>query len=154
MISCRECALKLLAFKDRTEKEIADRLAQKGYSEENIAAELVFLKEYGYIDDRLYARRFTNDAVKLKKWGKSRIRTELLRRGIDKAEAEEILEELCGDSQECIKQEIQRKFGGADFNNMKERNRVFGYFARRGFNPSEIRGAINDVCSLEDYEEF
>ena len=73
---------------------------------------------------------------------------------LEQQEQEEILEELCGDSQECIKQEIQRKFGSADFNNMKERNRVFGYFARRGFNPSEIRGAINDVCSLEDYEEF
>ena len=40
MISCRDYALRLISFKDRTEKEIKDRLLQKGFSEEEAEGEL------------------------------------------------------------------------------------------------------------------
>ena len=115
-----------------------------------------FLKEYRYVDDESYAVRFISDAVKLKKWGKARIRSELLRRGISSDIVEKAIDEKICDSSEILLEEMSRRFEGADLSNIKERNRIFGYFARRGFALGEIRGAMNTLCSFADiidYEE-
>ena len=84
MINSRDYALRLIEFRDRTEKELREKLVAKGYIEEQIEDTIEFLKNYGYIDDGRYASHFTQDAINLKKWGKIRIRTELLRKGIDR----------------------------------------------------------------------
>lgn len=154
MISCRDYALKLISFKDRTEKEITDRLLRKGFSEEEAAGELAFLHEYGYINDESYAKRFAADAVNLKKWGKRRIITELVRRGIERTAAENAAEEVCTDTQSLIADELRRKFSGADLKDIKERRRIFAYFARRGFSPPEISGAMNAACAADDYDIY
>lgn len=150
MISCRDYALRLISFKDRTEKEIKDRLLQKGFSEEEAEGELCFLHEYGYINDEVYAKSFAADAVNLKKWGRQRIVRELCRRGIDKCTAETAAENACSDPHDMLVSEMKRRFDGADMGSIKERSRIFAYFARRGFSPSEIRGAMNTVCSFEN----
>ena len=152
MIDCREQALKLLSFKDRTEKELRDRLRDKGYSEGEIEETIEFLKEYKYIDDALYARRFAADSVKLKGHGPGRIRTELLRRGIDRDTIEIVLEEMETDPREQIETTMERRFSSADLGNPKERNRIFGYFARRGYSPRDIWGVINSRCAFRDVD--
>ncbi len=150
MISCKERALKLITIKDRTQKELTDKLKEKGYREEEIEEVILFLKEYKYIDDFSYAQKFTRDAQNLKKWGKSKIIFELSRKGIDKETAQSVTDEFCTDEEEILDIEIQKRFKNSDLSNEKERARIFGYFARRGFSPSEIKGAINRACSFED----
>ena len=84
MISCRDYALKVIEYRDRTEKELREKLKEKGFGENLIDDELEFLKSYGFINDARYAERFTADAINLKKWGKSRIKSELIRKGVDR----------------------------------------------------------------------
>ncbi len=152
MISCRERALKIISIKDRTEKELRDKLNEKGYQENDIDVVIEFLKEYKYIDDTSFAINYAKDCVCLKKWGKTRIKTELVRKGIDKELAQEAVENACEDSGSLVLSEMKKRFKDADFSNPKERMRIFGYFARRGFSPNEIKGAINQLCSFEDIE--
>lgn len=154
MSKCREYALNYITFKDRTEKEVTEKLSQKGFGEEEISEAIEFLKEYKYLDDESYASRFINDAVKLKKWGKTRIRMELLRRGISSDIVEKSIDEILLDSSEVLLEEMKRRFDGADLSNIKERNRIFGYFARRGYSPNEIKGAMNTLCSFNDIVDY
>ena len=150
MISCRDSALKLISFKDRTEKELKDRLSEKGYEENEIEETVEFLKEYKYLDDEKYAKSLCIDCVNIKKWGKSRIFSELMRRGIPREIADAAVAENACDEGSVIAEEIKKRFKNSDLGNLKERSRIFSYFARRGFSPSQIRGAINEVCSFED----
>ena len=153
MISIREYALRLITIKDRTEKELRTRLADKGYDAEDIEAQLQFLKEYNYIDDQKYAEHFANDCVNLKKWGRARIKMELIKRGIDKEIAESAAEMSCEESGDILLSQMQKKFQNADMESPKERARIFGYFARRGFLPDEIKGAMNKISAFKDIEE-
>ncbi len=150
MISCRDCALRLIAFKDRTEKEITDKLFQKGYTAEQIEAETEFLRAYGYIDDTRYAKRYAHDCAAIKKWGAQRIAGELVRRGIDRTAALAAAEAAASENDGVLHEEMKKRFAAADFKNPRERGKIFAYFARRGFSAEKIRGAINDMCSFED----
>lgn len=151
MINCRDYALKVIEFKDRTEKEIREKLTQKGYDENIIEDEIVFLKNYGFINDLRYAERFISDAINLKKWGKARIRAELLRKGVDR----EIIDNAVEDAfmvvdDDRLLNEMQRRFKNSDLSNIKERTRIFNFYMRRGFSPDEIKGAMNSMCSFDD----
>ncbi len=151
MISARDYALKVVGFKDRTEKEIREKLTQKGYDEITIEDETQFLKNYGFINDSRYAERFISDAINLKKWGKARIKTELLRKGIDREIIENTIEDAFSEiDDDRLLSEMQRRFKNSDFSNIKERTRIFNFYLRRGFSPNEIKGAMNRICLFDD----
>ena len=151
MISLRDYALRLIEFRDRTEKEIRDKLSEKGYDENQIDDEIEFLKSYGYINDLRYAERFTLDAINLKKWGKIRIRTELLRKGIDRGTVDNVIEDSFSEIEDDrVFSQMQVRFKNSDFSNIKERTRIFNFFMRRGFSSEEIKGAMNKMCSFDD----
>lgn len=156
MISIRDYALRLIEFRDRTKKELYDKLREKGYSENDIDDEIEFLKSYGYINDRRFAEHYTNDAINLKKWGKIRIRTELIRKGIDRDIIDDSIEEAFLDIEDDrVLSQMQIRFKNSDFSNIKERTRIFNFFMRRGFSAEEIKGAMNKMCSFDDviYED-
>jgi len=151
MISIRDYALKLIEFKDRTEKELRGRLLEKGYDENSVEDEIEFLKNYGYVNDARFAEHFTSDAINIKKWGKMRIRTELARKGIDSEIIENTIEDAfseCDDDR--VFSMMKTRFANSDFSNIKERTRIFNFYMRRGFSPDEIKGAMNKMCSFDD----
>lgn len=151
MINCRDYALKVIEFKDRTEKEIREKLTQKGYDENITEDEIAFLKDYGFINDLRYAQRFVSDAINLKKWGKARIRAELLRKGVDREIIDNAVEDAFIDvDDDRLLKEMQRRFKNSDLSNIKERTRIFNFYMRRGFSPDEIKGAMNSMCSFDD----
>ena len=151
MISARDYALKIVGFKDRTEKEIREKLTGKGYDENTIEEEIQFLKGYGFINDLRYAERFTHDAINIKKWGKARIKTELLRKGIDREIIENTIEDAFSEiDDDRLITEMQKRFKNSDFSNIKERTRIFNFYLRRGFSPNEIKGAMNHMCLFDD----
>jgi len=83
-------ALRLLGFRRRTEKELIERLAGKGYDSELRDRVLARLKEWGYIDDRSYVEGYVRSKVKPS--GKHLLKRELLRKGVDKEVVERGLE--------------------------------------------------------------
>lgn len=151
MISIRDYALYLIEFKDRTEKELRDKFKEKGYDENDTEDEIEFLKNYGYINDKRYAEHFTHDAINIKKWGKVRIRTELLRKGVDRETVDNTIEDAFFEVEDdLVLTQMQTRFKNSDFSNIKERTRIFNFFMRRGFSPDEIKGAMNKMCSFDD----
>lgn len=154
MINPRDYALKLITIKDRTEKELRDKLREKNF-DENITQEVIeFLKHYGYINDKRYAEHFTSDGINIKKWGKSRIRTELLHRGVDRETVEIVIEDAFMEVEDDrLQMEMEKRFGNADFSNMKERTRIFNFYMRRGFSAEEIKGAMNSLSAFRDIED-
>ncbi len=147
-MTAKDYAAKLLGFCDRSEKEIREKILKKGYSEAECEEAIAFCRTYGYLDDERFATHFTHDAVNLKKFGKARIKMELRHKGINEEVIDSALEEV-GDEKEMLKEEMQRRFSNLDFSDKKVKNKVFGYFARRGFKTRDILYAMN-----EEYDEY
>lgn len=140
-MSAKDYAAKLLSFCDRSENEIREKILKKGYSEAECEEAVAFCREYGYIDDVRFANHFVHDSVQIKKLGAYRIRMELKRKGI----SDEIIEvalSAINDEQEVLKKEMERRFKDADFSDVKIKNKVFGYFSRRGYKPADILRAM------------
>ena len=154
MINSRDYCLKLITIKDRTEKEIRTKLKEKNFDENTIEEEIEFLSNYGYINDKRYAEHFTADAINIKKWGKSRIRAELLRRSVERFVIDDAIEEAFAETEDDrLYTEMEKRYKDADFSNMKERTRIFNFYLRRGFSPDEIKGAMNRMSSFRDIED-
>ncbi len=151
-MSAKDCAVKLLARCDRSEHEIREKLAKKGFCEEDIEDAVSFCREYGYIDDERFARHFVHDAAEIKKFGKVRIKAELKRRGVAEGIILSSLGGIDGEY-ETLVSEVQRRFAGADLTDMKVKNRIFGYFARRGFKTEDILRAMKE-SGVDDDEYF
>lgn len=77
-------AANLLSKKDRTQKEIKDKLLDKGYEIDIVDKVLVKLKEYNFINDELYCEKYINDKIKFSKYGKNKIKANLYAKGVDK----------------------------------------------------------------------
>ena len=76
-----ERALWFLERRDRTEKEVSDKLSGLGFSEEVVSGTLDRLKEAGLVDDADYAVRYM-EALTAKGRGRLRITSEMRRKGL------------------------------------------------------------------------
>ncbi len=88
--AAKEIALGFLETRARTEKEVRDKLCKKGVSAESADAAVVFLKEYGLVDDEAYAARFAGEAARKGK-GPLRIERDLALKGIPREVAKRAL---------------------------------------------------------------
>jgi len=93
LAKAKDQALGYLCYRQRSEKEIIDKLRGKDFSEDIIENTLVFLREYNFVDDLEFARSFTKDKINLNKFGPQRIRHELYRKGISRDIIDEVLDE-------------------------------------------------------------
>jgi len=77
-----ELALKYLEKRERTEKEVYDKLTGAGYSEASAKQVLGRLREAGYVNDQSYAERYMESLAK-KGRGRLRITAEMRRKGLE-----------------------------------------------------------------------
>lgn len=73
--------------------EIRTKLRQKKYDKDLIEEIIAYLTENKYIDDLEFARLFTDENIRLKLWGKSKIKGELIKRGVDQGTISQVLDE-------------------------------------------------------------
>lgn len=124
----------------RSEKELRDKLSQKGASEEDIEAVVALCVDYGFVNDREYAgmivRHYAASA-----YGPGRIRMELKRRGVPPELWEEALEEL-PEGTEAIDRLLAARLRGKDLSDRKERDKAANALYRKGYSWDDIRAAM------------
>lgn len=92
-------ALNFLSFRARTLSEMRAYLRKHGF--EHCSEKIIKrLKEYGYLDDKQFAKSWIKDRLQSRDLGKARLKEELFKKGISKEIIEEQLEELYNDSQD------------------------------------------------------
>ncbi len=147
----RERALYLLKTHDRTEQEIRRKLRDGFYPEEAIDETLDFLREYGYVNDLEYGRRY------LELYGKNRsrrrIQEDLARRGIDRRQTEELLRGEEVPEMEQIRAFLRKKGYHAQQCDLKQRQRLLAALLRRGYAYEEICRVLEEDQGTEAQEE-
>ena len=153
-IKAKSTALKILERTLKTEKEVREKLIDRGY-DGNIADETIeFLKGYNFINDETYAKLFVKE--KLKSKGKNKIRFDLQQKGIDSELISKIFYEIDDDVENniakelCIKKYNILKKSTDDERKIKEK--LFRYLVSRGYDFSLSNGIIKET--INEFKEY
>jgi len=138
----------MLSFRSRSVSELRNGLRRKGEPSDEIEAAITRLLELRLLDDAAFARQFAR--MKVLGPGASRIRIaqELRRKGVTRELAEQAVEELKEeegvDADVAIHRVAEKKWKAlSKLDDFTRRRRLYAFLARRGFNPDEIRHAMN-----------
>ncbi|MCJ8010682.1 RecX family transcriptional regulator [Paenibacillus sp. KQZ6P-2] len=153
-------ALKFLERKQRTRKELADRLREKEHAQTVIEHALERLEKEGLINDELYAKQWAEQRISSQRKGRAWVKQELRQKGVDKTVISEALAEVSQEQEyeSCLV--VGRKKWNQTHGEVMDRKRKTGAFLmRRGFSGEQVRQVINQLIretgeSEEDMEHF
>ena len=136
----RERAIYLLKEKDRTEAELTKKLREGFYPEEVIREVLELFKTRHYIDDEEYGRRYLDNHSQKK--SRRRLQYDLQRKGLDRDQIEELLEEI--EEEDQIREFLQKKGYDPEQTDQKEKGKLMMALARKGFAYEAIRSVMGE----------
>lgn len=135
-------ALKLITKKDRTEAEIKQKLERKGFSKEDIAETVQYLKQKGFLDDT----KFIQKAEKIAEdrfLGKMGLQNYLLSKGIDKELIDSIQD--IDDLSLALKLIERKKHLLKEVTDNKKKAKITGFLLRRGFSWDTINRCLKTL---------
>ena len=135
-------AMHILERADRTEAELYAKLKQDLYPEEVIACAMQYVKSFGYVGDKEYARRLV--ASKQGTKSKRELCMLLQQKGIADEYIEDALSNVYVDSDEkdTIRKLMEKKHFCAEEATVEEKKKMFDYLIRKGFRYEDVRQVI------------
>jgi regulatory protein len=136
-------ALRLLTVRSRTRKELKQRLVAERFTDKVAEQVLDRLVDAGLIDDKKFAIDRARAMGKGKGWGPRKLRSDLLKRGIDAEAIDEAVSQAYG-TQSCtkiMKRLIKKRFGTQVLTqkaDRKAKGKAQRFLLGRGFEPEEV----------------
>jgi len=93
----KQRAFRYLGRRQHSTSELRIKLKQKGYETELINEVLDDLKNKNYLDDTEFAKMFVEEKIKLKLWSEQKLRSELIKRGINTEIISDVLRNIVSD---------------------------------------------------------
>ena len=145
--SAYEAALRLLSYRPRSEKEMRRRLGRRGIGLRLIDETVRQLRERGYLDDKAFARFWTETREATSPRSRRLIAQELRAQGVD-AEMAAAATVSVADEEAAYRAASRRlhAFRGLDYETF--RRRLGGFLVRRGFS-YEVARRTMDRCWQE-----
>lgn len=123
-----------------SEKEVRDKLRERGASEGDIETVIALCVDYGFINDAEYAGSIVRHYAAMG-YGPGRIRTEFTRRGVPTELWDDAMEEFPEDTG-TIDRLLASKLRGKDPSDRRERDKAANFLFRKGYSWTEIRAAL------------
>ncbi|HUF04789.1 MAG TPA: RecX family transcriptional regulator [Aridibacter sp.] len=149
-----DCAVNLLTFKPRSEKELRTRLLEKPWTNAEIVEGVIEkLKKYGYIDDEDFALGLALSKLRQKPVGRYRLQQELKRKKLDEKTIDSALDEAFEEIPEedlidrAIEKRIRTKGEPKD---RADKKRLFDHLGRLGFGYDLIRDRLESIRTEDD----
>ena len=136
----KERALRIINARAMSEREMYDRLVEKGESEQNAAAAVAWLISLHFLNDADYAAAVARHCV-AKGFGKRRVRDELYKRKLPRELWDAAMEEL-PEEDDALDRLLRSRLRGADADDRAALKRATDALLRRGFDWDEIKAAV------------
>ena len=149
-------ALRLLARRELTEKQLRDRLLDRDHPREEIDRVIAHLLESRTLDDDRVARAYARTASGVKGRGRLRVMRELTEMGVARQTATEAVAEVFADVDEraLIAKALQKKMRGRPrIADPAEHARLYQYLMRQGFTPAAIVAALRKAGGRRDIDD-
>jgi regulatory protein len=134
-------AVSLLSARPYSERKLTEKLRDRGYEVNEIAAAILRLKEKKLLDDRTFAVDFVHARCRSHPRGRASLIQDLISRGIPAQIAQEVVVELIADvdETELARRLVESKLAQyRDLDPERRKRRMAGLLARRGFRPQTI----------------
>ncbi|MFH1406931.1 MAG: regulatory protein RecX [Candidatus Omnitrophota bacterium] len=147
-IKAKSYALRLLAIRPRSIKELKDKLALKGYKPQDIEHIIEELTCKNFLNDLEYARVFLRSRISNNPKGVMLLKMELRQRGI----SDEIINAALSEVKESFSEkdaalklaQARRRFLGKTEKDAAKK-RIYDYLNRRGFTANTIYEVIKEL---------
>ncbi|MBC2398286.1 recombination regulator RecX [Clostridium tetanomorphum] len=148
-IKCKNQALRIIEKNYKTEKQIYDKLLNKGYENKTIEKVMNFLREYTFLDDSKYVDMYIKE--KLRCEGKNKIKYSLLQKGIDENIINSKLEKINSN----IEMENLYKIAKNKYNQLIRREndkkklykKLGDFLIRKGYNWEDAKSVLNKLIN-------
>jgi regulatory protein len=134
-------ALELLARREHSRSELARKLGARGFPHDIATPALDELERSGALADARFTDSFVRSRI-AKGQGPQRIRAELAKRGVADDEADSGLRAADVDWLAAIRAVRAKRFGPELPRDYRERARQARFLQYRGFDPAQIRAAL------------
>ena len=126
-------AIELLSYRPRAEAEIRKRLAEHGFSVENIEAVLERLRVSGLVSDENFARAWVDNRVTFRPRSRRMVALELRQKGVSEETIDQALNELPDDEDLAYQSGLRyaRRLEGLELDDF--RKKMAGFLGRKGF---------------------
>lgn len=140
----RDAALRYLAVRPRSEAEVRQYLARKGFDETTVNQVIGRLLEWGYLDDEAFARAWVRERERFRPRGPKALRQELRRKGIDEGIIERVLADL--DPEASARAALAPRLHQWQHLDWRAfRKKAGDFLARRGFSYDLINDLVRSV---------
>jgi regulatory protein len=134
-------ALRMLGVRELSERQVRQRLARRGYEEDEIDAAVVRLVQNRSLDDERAARAMAHTETSLKKRGRRRVTQRLQAAGIAPAVAQRAIEQTFEsiDADALMTAALNKRMRGRErIIDDREFQRLYRYLVGQGFEPDRI----------------
>jgi regulatory protein len=142
-------AYRFLALRARSERELRDKLREKGFVEPVINKVIAKLADLKYLDDASFAGQWARNLVINKLYGNRRIELSLREKGIPPVTIDQAIEEARMELSEraAVEKLIQKKAGrrtGTDVD-IRAKHRLYQWLIGKGFPADMIYAILKDL---------
>jgi regulatory protein len=150
-------ALDLLAVRARSASELRQRLRRRDADATDITWVIDRLGAQGYLDDAQFARQYARTRIVGGGVSRRRLQDELHRRGVERETASEAIDDTLADvrlDEHSAARDAARKRlrSMGDVDPAVARRRLYGFLARRGYEPDVVSRVLREVLDGRDDE--
>ena len=141
-------AINYILGKLKTKYEVRLKLKENGFAEDVIDEVLDILEKEEYLNDKVYCEIFIEDKKKLNRYGKNKIKSLLIQKGISKNIFEGFLNEFEYDEEfdNALKMGIKKlELLSNEEDNCKKKQKIINYLAYRGFGFDVINDVLKEI---------
>ena len=147
----REIAFRLLSYRSRSEKELADRLRRKGFTSSKVERLISEFRDRNLVSDLRFAEDWVENRLRFKPRGSRLLVMELLAKGVAKETAEQVVREKFAGINEMelafeLLQSRRQRF--TQENSVDRRRKMYNFLRYRGFSHDDVMRAAGRF--LED----
>ena len=139
--ACYQAGLKLLGYRARTESEMRQRLARKGFGETEIDSTVGRLKSSGLIDDTAFAKTWSENRASGSPRSAYMIKRELKTKGVDTDTADEAIARI-DDSDAAYRAALPRLKRLQALPQLEAERKLGDFLRRRGFNWNTVERTL------------
>lgn len=146
--------LKILSRRDHARRELFNKARRKDHPPDVINDVLDELEAKDFINEADFAKAFARDKSNLNRWGPSKIKAHLAKKGIDKKVSEQAVNRLLDDLDmeerlTALVKKRRRRFMREE-DAFKRKKKVFDYLQRKGYYPGSIYRHLDDLMNMLD----
>lgn len=137
-----------ISGKLKTKYEVRLKLKEKDFTEDIIDEVIDILEKEEYLNDRLYCEVFIEDKKQLNGYGKNKIKSLLIQKGISKSVFEDFLDEFEYEEEfdNALKMGIKKlNLLSNEEDIFKKKQKLINYLAYRGFSFDVINDVLREI---------